>query len=54
MNTSNVEVDAFASPLTFGDRVKAVRRSWGWSQEKLAKAVMVDRVPPVGVRELIC
>ena len=43
MNTSNIEVDAFASPLTFGDRVKAVRRSWGWSQEKLAKAVMVDQ-----------
>jgi len=43
MNMSKLKIDVPPPPFTFGDRIKAVRRSWGWSQEKLAKAVMVDQ-----------
>ena len=41
-NISNLKIDV-PSLFSLGERIKAVRLSWGWSQEQMAKSVMVDQ-----------
>lgn len=32
-----------ASPATLGERIRRVRKGWGWSQDRLAKALGTDQ-----------
>ena len=43
MDLSNLRTDFHPLPISFGGRIKAVRLTWGWSQQKLAEAVNVDQ-----------
>jgi transcriptional regulator with XRE-family HTH domain len=43
MKRSEVPSDSKPSLKTLGDRIKAVRMAWGWSQEEMAETLRVDQ-----------